>query len=274
MLEYPEMYTIAQQMKKCIIGKTIQSGELHKDNNNLFMSTDDADKYKLLYDGTITDVDFYAPDIFIRLDNGYGILICQCGGKFLYYQDIAKIPDNHTIHFAFTNGTGLSYTMKLWSLGIFAIKHEDWDQRKKANAERQFQPLNGTEKEFIDFIRKVSIEDPLASKIFLAKYVAGVMSSCAGAILLRACVHPSKKIDVLTEEEQHRIYTAMQSLLSEACEKGGRSSETDLFGVKGGCTTVTERKDIGKPCPNCGNILQKISVGGIMAYCPECQKKK
>lgn len=60
------------------------------------------------------------------------------------------------------------------------------------------------------------------------------MNSCAGATLLKACIHP----------------------------------------FKGCCTTVTERKDIGKPCPNCGNTLRKISVGGIMAYCPECQKNK
>lgn len=274
MLEYPEMYTIAQQMKQCIVGKTIQSGELHKGNSNLFMSAADADNYKLLDNGKITNIEFYTPDIYIYLDNGYGILICQCGGKFLYHQYISKIPDNHTIHFAFTDGTALSYTMKLWSLGIFAIKHEDWEQRKKANAAKQFHPLNGTEEEFIDFVKKVSIEDPLASKTFLAKYAAGIMSSCAGAILLKACVHPSKKINALTEEEQRRIYESMYTIISEACEKGGRSSETDLFGSKGGCTTITERKDIGKPCPNCGNTLQKISVGGIMAYCPQCQKKK
>ena len=74
-----------------------------------------------------------------------------------------------------------------------AVKHEDWENRKQANAEKQFQPLAESQEKFIDFVKKVSAEDPLAAKTFLAKYVAGVMSSCAGAILLKACVHPSKK---------------------------------------------------------------------------------
>ena len=67
-----------------------------------------------------------------------------------------------------------------------AVKHEDWENRKQANAEKQFQPLAESQEKFIDFVKKVSAEDPLAAKTFLAKYVAGVMSSCAG-------VHPSKK---------------------------------------------------------------------------------
>lgn len=274
MLEYPEMYTIAQQMKQSIVGKTIQNGELHKTNSNLFMSSHDAENYQLLSGGKVTEIDFFAPELYIRLDNGYGILICQCGGKILYHPDSSKIADNHSIHFTFTDGTAISYTMKLWSLGIFAVKHEDWENRKQANAEKQFQPLAESQEKFIDFVKKVSAEDPLAAKTFLAKYVAGVMSSCAGAILLKACVHPSKKITVLTEEELGRIYQSMYHLLSEACKEGGRSSESDFYGAKGGCTSVIERKDIGKPCPNCGNPLEKISVGGIMAYCPVCQKKK
>lgn len=274
MLEYPEMYTIARQMKECLIGKTVQSGTLNKGNSNLFMNGDDFDRYSLLINGKITDIDFSAPEIYICLDNGYGILICQCGGKFLYHPDQSKIPDNHTLHFTFTDGSALSYTMKLWSLGIYAKTHDEWRQRKQANAQKLFQPLDGTEEDFVAFCKKVSAEDPLAVKLFLAKYAAGIMSSCAGAILLKACVHPSKKINVLTEDEQRRIYREMAGLLGEACEKGGRSSETDLFGKKGGCTSVTERKDIGSPCPNCKKPLQKISVGGIMAYCPECQKKK
>ncbi len=116
MLEYPEMYTIAQQMKQSIVGKTIQNGELHKTNSNLFMSSHDAENYQLLSGGKVTEIDFFAPELYIRLDNGYGILICQCGGKILYHPDSSKIADNHSIHFTFTDGTAISYTMKLWSM--------------------------------------------------------------------------------------------------------------------------------------------------------------
>ena len=74
MLEYPEMYTISKQMQQYLIGKTIQSGELYQGNNNLFMGQSDIDNYKLLAGGKVAEVEFHAPEIYIRLDNGYGIL--------------------------------------------------------------------------------------------------------------------------------------------------------------------------------------------------------
>lgn len=273
MLEYPEMYTISKQMQQYLIGKVIQSGELYQGNNNLFMGQSDIDNYKLLIGGKVTEVEFHAPEVYIRLDNGYGILFCQCGGKILYHEQSSRIPEKHTIHFIFTDGSALSYTMKLWSLGIFAMKWEDWESRK--NAKNLYQPLtNATAESFIDFVQSTSQTDPLPAKTFLSKFVAGIMSSLAGDILLLARVHPSKKINILSEDELRRIFDSMQQVLNDACEKEGRASEVNLLGVKGRYAALTERKNIGEPCPNCGNTLQKISVGGITVYCPVCQVKK
>ena len=274
MLEYPELYTISEQMKHFLIGKTVQSGELQQANNNLFMSKADAENYKLLTGGTVTQIDFDAPEVYVRLDNGYGILFCQCGGKILYHENSSLMPDKHTIHFVFLDGSALSYTMKLWSLGIFAMKQDDWESRKKKNLQNRFQPLsNSTEEDFIKFVQKIVGTDPLPVKTFLSKFVAGIMSSLAGDILLSARVHPSKKINHLTEDEQRRIYKAMRKLLTVACEEGGRNTEFNLLGAKGNYAAMTERKNVGGPCPNCGNPLQKISVGGITVYCPVCQVK-
>ena len=65
----------------------------------------------------------------------------------------------------------------------------------------------------------------------------------------------------------------MRKLLTVACEEGGRNTEFNLLGAKGNYAAMTERKNVGGPCPNCGNPLQKISVGGITVYCPVCQVK-
>lgn len=104
MLEYPEIRTIIKQMENEIIGKTVESGAMVKHNNNMFMNEGHVDQYSLLSDGTIIEIDCLAPDIYIRLDNVYGILICQSGGKILYNRTISEIPKNYNIIFKFTDG--------------------------------------------------------------------------------------------------------------------------------------------------------------------------
>ena len=55
-------------------------------------------------------------------------------------------------------------------------------------------------------------------------------------------------------------------------EQGGRSTEKDLFGASGAYAAVLSKKTVGKPCPYCGNIIQKANyLGGTVYFCPECQ---
>ena len=81
MLEYPEIKTLVKQMKNELTGKKIHSGKIVKINSNMFMGKNYEDsQYDVLMGGTITDVDSLPLDIFIKLDNGWGILIRQSGG--------------------------------------------------------------------------------------------------------------------------------------------------------------------------------------------------
>jgi formamidopyrimidine-DNA glycosylase len=112
-----------------------------------------------------------------------------------------------------------------------------------------------------------------AVKVYLSKHVGGVMSAFAGEILLYAGVHPSVQIGKLGAEVHARIFVAMRDVLSRAEAAGGRATEVDLFGMPGGYRAMAERKHIGEPCPVCGRALEKISVGGVIAFCPACQAK-
>jgi len=272
MLEYPEIKTIASQMNTELIGKTIESGMMVKKNNNLFMCEYPAAQYDLLNGGTITWIETLAPEIYIVLDNGYGILFCQCGGKILYNKTVP--PKHHNVIFQFTDGSSLTYSMMLFSLGIYAISHEDWQNRIKRSL--KFDPLgNHSFENYIDFIKgKPDEEIKKPVKIFLATNIAGVMSTFAAEILLFAKVHPSVQLGKLSDEQHKSIYESMKSVLTVACDKGGRENEFDLHGQKGNYIAMAGKKHIGEECPICGNILGKISVGGVTAFCPNCQIKK
>lgn len=128
MLEYPEIKTIVSQMKTELIGKTVESALLVKKNNNMFMNDEHVARYSLLESGTVERIDMLAPEIYIQLDNGYGILFCQCGGKILYNKSVP--PKNYNIIFNFNDGSSLTYSMMLFTLGIYAVSNDDWENRK------------------------------------------------------------------------------------------------------------------------------------------------
>ena len=273
MLEYPEINTIVKQMKTELTGKTVESGELTKKNGNMFMGENDAAKYSLLIGGTVVQIDFHAPDIYIELDNGYGIMICQSGGKILYNKTKSDIPKNYNIIFSFTDESSLTYTMSLFTLGIYAVSREEWLNRKQGN--NKFDPFgNSSYEDYINFINKSDERGNTAVKLFLSAKITGVMSTFAAEILLYAQVYPSTPLRKLSESEHKRIYETMKQIITSAGDQGGRTSEHDLYGRRGKYTAMAERKHIGGECPICGGILEKNSTGGVTAYCPRCQIKK
>ena len=65
----------------------------------------------------------------------------------------------------------------------------------------------------------------------------------------------------------------MLDVLGKMTEAGGRDTERDLLGEKGGYRTLLSKLTVGKPCPYCGNSIQKASyLGGTVYFCPKCQE--
>jgi len=273
MFEYPEITTIVKQMKTELIGKTVESGELTKKNGNMFMGENDVAKYSLLSGGAVVQIDCHAPDIYIELDNGYGIMICQSGGKILYNRTKSDVPKSYNIIFTFTDGSSLTYTMSLFTLGIYAVSHEDWRNRKQSS--NKFDPFgDNSYEDYINFIKKDEMQEKTAVKLFLSNKITGIMSTFAAEILLHAGIYPSTPLNKLSESEHKRLYETMKQIITSASDQGSRISEHDLYGRKGGYTAMAERKHIGGECPVCGGVLEKNSTGGVTAYCPRCQIKK
>ena len=68
------------------------------------------------------------------------------------------------------------------------------------------------------------------------------------------------------------LYDALTSTLDQIIELGGRSSEYDLYGNKGGYARILDSKTKGTPCPECGTEIVKIQyLGGACYLCPSCQ---
>lgn len=270
MLEYPEISIITQQMNEVLIGKTIESGKVIRKNSNLFISEADIEQYKLLCDGVITGIDIMSPDIYIKANNGYGILICQSGGKLLYNETDSNVPKNINIRFDFKDKSVLTYTMKLFSSGIFAISHDTWEKRKQNTV--KFDPTESLHN-FQRFLTTNAEFQKMQIKKFLSTHVFGIMNSLAAEILLFSGIYPSAKIKKINDESIIKIYLSMQQIVKNVIDCGGKEGEVDLFNQKGIYIVQASRKRIGEPCPVCNNIMEKNTTGGVTAYCRQCQKK-
>ena len=272
MFEYPEIINISRQMEAEIIGKTIEFCAIKGYHRCIYTDECRSARYNLLPGGTVIKIDCLAPDIYIMLDNGYGVLICHSGNKLRYNKSVLDVPKRYNIILKFTDGANITYAPNSpRTLVFYAISHKDWKSRIQNN--QKFDPLSSSFDEYIVFFRNKHSEDRNKSvRVFLSNDILGVMKAFAAEILLYAKVHPKTQVKFLSEEENKRIYNEMKRILTEAANSGGRETEFDLYGKSGRYVTMSQGRHVGKNCPICGTVLILYTPGGYhRALCPNCQ---
>ena len=104
------------------------------------------------------------------------------------------------------------------------------------------------------------------------KVVAGVGNIYADESLFSAGIAPTRQASGLNGGECDALAVSIAETLGNAVRLGGSFGEyVDLDGNPG---TYEPRVygGKGKPCPQCGGLLVKTSIGGRgTTYCPECQ---
>ena len=93
-------------------------------------------------------------------------------------------------------------------------------------------------------------------------------------VLWNARIHPKRKLETLNAREQKKLYASVKSTLLAMWKQGGRDTEKDLFGEKGGYKTILSANTLKDPCPACGGgIIREAYLGGNIYFCPVCQPK-
>lgn len=106
--------------------------------------------------------------------------------------------------------------------------------------------------------------------------IAGVGNIYANDALYLARIHPKRPAASLNAKEQKALFDAIEQVLRKGIEVGGASEwhYVDVLGGKGHYQNFFQvyRKN-GTPCPLCGTIIEKISLGGRGTFfCPACQR--
>lgn len=122
----------------------------------------------------------------------------------------------------------------------------------------------------------VRITRKLSSKAFLAtqQRIPGLGNGVLQDILWDAGIDPRFNMQNATEEDFKVLYSSVKKILGEMVERGGRDTEKDLFGQKGGYVTQLSKNSLHDPCIKCGYEIHKANyMGGTVYFCEHCQKR-
>jgi formamidopyrimidine-DNA glycosylase len=105
-------------------------------------------------------------------------------------------------------------------------------------------------------------------------FLAGLGNIYTDEALFRARIHPLQSSETLDEQDAARLLEAIRSTLARGIESNGASID---WVYRGGDFQnhfqVYQRS--GKPCPRCGQSINKITVGQRGThFCPNCQTLK
>ena len=103
--------------------------------------------------------------------------------------------------------------------------------------------------------------------------VVGLGNAAFQDIIYRAHLHPKRKASELNAAEQQALFEAIQYVVKQRINFGGKNQFVDFYGKQGSYTPAMGPNMKGKICTECGADVAKLSFGGGQIYlCPECQK--
>lgn len=273
MIEIPESLTIAQQLNETVQGKKIVEVEAaHTPHSFAWYSGEPAFYSKVMEGRKIGAATGIGSMIEIFLGDYSFVVGDGASLKFLTAEE--KLPERYQTRITFEDGSHLVCTVQMYG-AMFLIEPDTYDNPYYLVAKEK--PLPDTEDFTYTYFRSLfdEVSGSLSMKAFLAteQRIPGLGNGVLQDILLKAGFHPKRKISTLKETQRKRIYDAVTDTLERMTAAGGRDTEKNLFGTPGGYPTMLSKKTVGKPCPYCGNLIQKANyLGGTVYFCPACQE--
>lgn len=274
MLELPEVITLSKQANDTLKGKTISHVfNATKPHKFTFYEGDPLEYGKMLVGKTIQSskgygmfVDFFLSDN-VLMNIGDGTIA-------RYYNPGDKIPANYQLLLSFEDQSFLVFTVAMY--GFINVYPDDQICNKYYILSKEsISPLSDvyTEKMFDKLFSEA--KKTLTAKALLAteQRIPGVGNGSVQDILFNARINPKQKVLNLSDDKKQALFNSLKTTLQEMTEKGGRDTQTDLYGNNGGYQTILSSKTWKNPCPRCSSaIVKEAYMGGSVYYCPECQK--
>ena len=269
MPELPEIHHLAHQMRRALCGRRIVKVEVKQPK---CLNVSPRVFANLLCGRTIDRITSRGKWIFTHLDPGATFLLSLgMGGDLLLHKPDAARPDRYQLKIDFTDRSCL--TIRFWWFGYAHALPDAELPRHKMTSFLGLNPLDRAEFTYERFHallegRRGSIKALLMDQ----SKVAGIGNVYIQDILFQARLHPNRPIAKISEDERFALYQAVVTNLAAATRDGGLAFERDLYNRGGGVRNFLVGYREGKPCPECGTIIQKIRAGATASFiCPRCQ---
>jgi len=275
MFELPEYITIASQINSTIKGKLIRDGSLGNSPHKFVWYNRTEDEFSSLIKGkTIGDAVVRGRWMSVPAEPGYVLLFGECGGKILYQSPGGELPKKYHLSIYFADGSFLTATTQMW--GAFELYEKGDELKRQYVKDMRTTPVESefTFQYFSDLIDAESSANKRSVKGLLTQeqIIPGLGNAIAQDIMFQAKLHPKHDIGDLDEAQKIQLYDAIINTTEQVIKLGGRYDEYDLYGNQGGYARLMDKNTVGKSCPQCGTMIEKMSyLGGTCYYCPGCQ---
>lgn len=273
MLEIPESLTIAKQLNATVKGLEIRKAEAAHTKHSFAWYTGEPDFYAETMEGRrLGEATGWGSYVEISLGE-YSFAVGD-GTNIRYYAPGEKLPERYQAKIVLEDESCLVCTVQMYG-SMFLIEPEKYDNFYYRVAKEK--PMPGSGEFDYAYFRELREAEPgtLSMKAFLAteQRIPGLGNGVLQDILLRAGLHPKKKLASVPEGRLRQVYQALTETLQKMTAAGGRNTEKDLFGKPGGYAAMLSKNTVGKGCPYCGAIIQKANyLGGTVYFCPSCQE--
>lgn len=275
MPELPEVETIRRVLEPQIQGLTIRSAAVNRPEVVAHPSSDEF--CKQLVGQTIERMERRGKFLLMLLNSGDRIIIhLRMTGCLLYTP--ADLPQEKHTHLIFELNDGkelrFSDTRRFGRLCLIPSGETDTYSGIEKLGKEPFDSDFSAEYLTAHFgKRKKAIKECLLEQ----GVIAGIGNIYSDEILFAAKIHPARQANSLTEREWMQLAATIPQQLSYYIEKNEMTPE-EYLETKGQDYRNTPFLQVygreGEPCPNCGEVLCRMVIGGRSSiYCPACQKE-
>ena len=264
MPELPEIYMMARDMRKELVGRTFGEVEVLQPKC-LNVPVDD---FQSAISGTeIRDVTPRGKWVRVALSQGWLLLCLGMGGEILL-TDRDHLPEKYRLIFDLTDGAAIA--VNFWWFGYAHTTPTLADHKMTAELGPDMLDLS------LDEFRALLRGRKGAIKTFLLdqKRIAGIGNVYVQDPLFLARIHPLRKINSLSEVEIAALWKVLRETLQQSIDQGGNAWEQNLYGEKG----QWDQRSMhilhleGQPCPVCETTIENIKTGSTRTrVCPVCQ---
>jgi formamidopyrimidine-DNA glycosylase len=275
MIELSEALTIARQMTEELQGKRIESATRGNSPHKFAFYTGPPEKYESILKGkTMGRATEHGSLILAAVEPDHLIVLGGGGERILYHLSERTLPKKRHLLLHFEDGSYLTVTVQGW--GSVQLLHESEVAGHPYVGKKGVSPLSDefTFDAFDGLFEGLEADDKRSVKYFVISEpgVLGVGNGYLQDILFRAKIHPKRRVVEMAESERRALYDAIRGTLRQAADLGGRDTERDLYNQRGGYSRILHSKARGKPCSECGALIEKIQyLGGACYFCPSCQ---